>query len=699
MMDDISKRIMEGNRLLASAALFRSLHDENMDQQDILAKFITASVHINNLNTFDSREISTLINTDFGFEIPEAVVRSCIRRKLKLEISSVPASRNRFQKTQNFSAPIELQEQLKEAQRTQDSLAQKLVTYVEGVVCKHLEPRERDILISDFYEHVKGTTKPGANAAHIGLFIIKLGEQSELDVLEKAKQGLIICEGLRYSTEGGNGANLSADLHVYLDMEILFSATGLHGQMRKEIFRDFHELAKDINRRPGKKSPGKIKFRYFDDTKLDIDKYFAAAISIVGGRERLNPNRDAMNSIIEGCRSRFDVMLKEESFWRQVEELGITPDNESNYLDNHDYNIESGNLLTELSRTLRCDEEMASFVLSKFSKINYIRKGRSSPPLESVRAIFLSGKSAVRQAGYLTELYDNSDRFIPYSTDLDFMTTWLWSKLGRAFGKNQSTPIAFSIVNKTRLVLSAQLGVRVSDEYDRLREEMADEATANGRREEISRVLAKLRCIKISPEEVGSNDADLGFLFEDDLVSRAAEEHRTLLARAELAEIEKHAHAKERAERQKLEEDYNALQIANQKVLASLQHRATIDARDTRRKSLLPKFQKVTRYEMGIRALYWAVAPTLLFLVILKIVAPSDTVLAITGTAVTVLLPLFTVLFTFRSRLDRFCFSFRRKSARAWRCDRRQELAPPDSVKGSSSLVGSSSSQQELSDQ
>ncbi|WP_144410887.1 hypothetical protein [Xanthomonas arboricola] len=234
-MEDISKSIMEGNLLLASAAVFRSLHDQNLDQRDILAKFITASVHLNNLKIFDSRKIAVAMTADFGFDIPEAVIRSCIRKKLKSSFEPTGVARNQFQITQNFVAPSELEGKFKDAQRTQELLTHKLIAYVEGTVGRQLQQSERDVLVRDFYEHVKGNTRPGINATYIGLFIIGLKEQSELDVLEQAKQGLVIYEGLRYNSEGAN-ASLNNDLYIYLDTEILFSAAGLHGQMRKDFF-------------------------------------------------------------------------------------------------------------------------------------------------------------------------------------------------------------------------------------------------------------------------------------------------------------------------------------------------------------------------------------------------------------------------------------------------------------------------------
>ena len=74
-MDLIKKNNMENNRLLASAALFRSMYSEELDQYDVLGEFIKAIVTLKNLYTFDVPTCTALLKEDFGFAIPDAVVR------------------------------------------------------------------------------------------------------------------------------------------------------------------------------------------------------------------------------------------------------------------------------------------------------------------------------------------------------------------------------------------------------------------------------------------------------------------------------------------------------------------------------------------------------------------------------------------------------------------------------------------------
>ncbi|WP_144410886.1 hypothetical protein [Xanthomonas arboricola] len=436
---------------------------------------------------------------------------------------------------------------------------------------------------------------------------------------------------------------------------------------------DFYNLAKDLSRKSTKKSPGKIKFRYFDDTKLEVEKYFWSARAIVEGRERLNPSRDAMVNIVSGCRSKSDVTDREQSFWMSLERLGIEKDNERGYLAEHAFNIESVDSRSYLAGEMGCDQDLAGSILSKFSRINYLRKGHSDPPVESVGAIFLSGKNLMRQASFMADFYFKRDRFVPYSTDLDFITTWLWSKLGRAFGQNHVTPIAFSVVNRTRIVLSSQLGARISDEYDRLKAEIADESVGETRKEEIARALARLKSIKVLPEDIGGDNAELAFLFEDDLVARAAEEHLSLIERVEYAKKVELDRAKEQEENKKLQEEFAALYRQSVQDKAELLRIEKVDARRARREILAPDFKGIVRLTLIVRLLYWTVPSVLSACLLFKLVSPADTPIGILGTALGALIPTFGLLSACKSKLNSVCLKIKWRGVRSWRPRRRHE--------------------------
>ena len=74
---------MKDTRLLASAALFRELYDNDKDIYDVISEFIRASILLNSNWSFNATECAHDLETTFGFQIPDAVINTCLRNRLK----------------------------------------------------------------------------------------------------------------------------------------------------------------------------------------------------------------------------------------------------------------------------------------------------------------------------------------------------------------------------------------------------------------------------------------------------------------------------------------------------------------------------------------------------------------------------------------------------------------------------------------
>ncbi len=74
---------MKDQRLLASAALFRELYDNNKDIYDVISEFIRASILLNSTWSFDATKCTQDLETTFGFQIPDAVIKTCLKNRLK----------------------------------------------------------------------------------------------------------------------------------------------------------------------------------------------------------------------------------------------------------------------------------------------------------------------------------------------------------------------------------------------------------------------------------------------------------------------------------------------------------------------------------------------------------------------------------------------------------------------------------------
>ena len=74
---------MKEVNLLSSAAVLRALYDNKKDIYDVIAEFIRASIKQKSIRVFDSMECTELLLSEFGFRIPEAIVKSCLKNRLK----------------------------------------------------------------------------------------------------------------------------------------------------------------------------------------------------------------------------------------------------------------------------------------------------------------------------------------------------------------------------------------------------------------------------------------------------------------------------------------------------------------------------------------------------------------------------------------------------------------------------------------
>jgi hypothetical protein len=630
----LKKSNMDNHRLLASAALFRGMYSQKLDQYDVLADFIKATVTLHNLHTFDVTMCTAFLKQDFGFDIPEAVVRNCMKSKLKQQFRRIPGGPD-WERLDGFSPSPRLEHSFAESHRAQEGLTRELIRHAEEQCKRMLTEDEKAKLTDDFIAHLKGAPRQNQNFPYIGHFILSLEKDSTAkQILEDTRQGLILFDGLRYSAEH-RGANLTTNLTIFVDTEILFSAVGYHGELRQQLFQDFLSLVTDVNEK-AKKNDGKIFLRYFDETDREVQNYFDAAIAIVEKQARLEPNKQAMRSIVNGCAGGADVIAKKVRFMNQLATFKIRKEEDRNYYDPPTYNIESQSSVAALINELGCDPDRAAQVLKQFSRINFLRRGESKTHLEVAGFIQLSDKNLTRSAAFSRTVCDLSGKTVPFATDLDYMTERLWFKLNRGFSTSGPVLATFDVVARTRIVLSSQLANKVADEYQRLVEEhkktrstMTDELLAQF----VSELMSKLR----QPEEVTNDSLDLAFLADDDFVSHAVAAHSALtLAAAEGREVKtKLVELREQSEleRNELQRQLTEMQQIQDQMKVAQQWK---DARHRRRERNRPYVYRAAFACAAADFLYWVVPILVVCAVIHVLKTDADSRLAEFGTYFTV---------------------------------------------------------------
>jgi len=527
----IKNNYMEDQRLLASVALFRKLYDNKKDAYDVLAEFLRASININRLWTFTVEECSAHLTLSFGFRIPSAVLKSCLRRRLKDEVilsHGIYTATEKFQKSENLQSEIAF------AQIEQEQTIQKLVDFVADLVGSKLSLVDDEKLRDDFHKFFLGGLSPGKNHVYISQFILKNSNDIVFtEKLNHLEEGLILYQGIGYSASTGPTNSWRASFTIYLDTELLFWAAGYDGALFEKIFKEFIDLVREMNL----KTSGDVKLavKYFPETKREVDSLFGAAEHIVAGGSLLDPSRTAMQHILKGCGTRSDVVTKKGNFFASLAKFKIHEEVERNYYEPAIFNCESIDILERLaSEYSEIAPEKIANCLKFFTKINYLRRGISNTGLEQSVAILVSGKKLSRNLAFHPSILQ-AESAIPFSTDLEYLTERLWFKLGKGFGGDAKTPAAFDVVARAQLIISTQISSKVSNDFRSL---ISKVGTGEMSINEASYIVSELKSRSVKPEELNAENIEgVSEYLDIDSIEAGVRNIRLLEGKAEELEV------------------------------------------------------------------------------------------------------------------------------------------------------------------
>lgn len=508
----IRTSFMEDQRLLASVALFRKLYDNKKDSYDVLAEFLRASINIKSLWRFTVEDCSEALKTSFGFQIPSAVLKSCLRRRLKDEVE---LAHGVFTVTEKFQRSEDLEVEIASAQSEQERIIQQLVGFASKLNGRVFSTTEEEQLRDDFHQYFLGGLKPGKNHICISQFIISKSDDADFtEKLNNLEEGLILYQGIEYSPEAGEVNSWRAEYTIYLDTEILFWANGYDGALFESIFKEFIDLVREMNLKAAEGA--KINLKYFPEAKQEIDSIFKAGEHILAGRRLSDPSRTAMKHLLNGCATPSDVIEKKGKFYALLSRYRIYEEVDRNYYEPSEYNCESIDLVERLAKEFsETPREKIENSLKYFTKINYLRKGVSNKGLEQSKAILVSGKNISRQLAFHPSVLQ-LEGAIPYSTDIEYLTERLWFKLGKGFGGGRKTPVAFDVVARAQVIISTQIGSKISGEFKSLIAKVeSGEMSAN----DASFIVSDLKNRPVKPEELNADSLEeyTNFLHADSI--------------------------------------------------------------------------------------------------------------------------------------------------------------------------------------
>ena len=494
--------------ILASFSTMKSLVDAQQYQSpyQILAEFIQYIIIKSNLHSFTAIEMKNRLFEVFGFDIPEAVVRTTVRGL-------------QFVKTENriyHVNPIELKdnsafEEMKAvAEANNTDIIDLLIAFAQET-----DPSSAiwaDALTQEFIAYLlddQQSTAAGKYTDLIGRFILKNESDEKIQSAWTAiREGSILYIGLNHNiSETGS---LRKPLTLFLGTEVLFSLYGYNGEIYKQLAQDLYDQIKAAN--VGTK---RITLRYFSEVKKEIDDFFASAELIVDGKQLLF-DTVAMKAIINGCSTAGDVKVKKADFFHVLQcSYGIMEDDRSSYYENTDdqYNLES----------LSVDPQQYDSI--KFiSHINKLRKGRIYPyDLDAEYLIVTNSGITLRASREQVERVMKEqavDSACDYAVSVERLTNILWYKLGNGLGRKEY-PNNVNAVLKARMLLASKISQNISKLYMETRAQYRAGVITE---DQLASRIITLRKKPITPEELTAETIEDSLDFSLEYLTRYEEE-------------------------------------------------------------------------------------------------------------------------------------------------------------------------------
>lgn len=518
---------MIDRKLIASVALFRELYDKNRDIYDVIAALLKAAIVFERKWAFNTTDASHLLESTFGFQIPEAAVKTTLRNRLKTA-QGIVTFENGIYSVVSEKIPDThlLEEELTSTRNKQNRIMDDLITYIEKHSKHPVDNHERQAIQDSFAAFLLDNDIPRRHSSFISSFIIeKQSEERFQELLNAVREGFVLYDGIRYSSDLNNLGLGGSGLTIYLDTEHLFNAAGFNGELYRQLFDDFYKLVREANK-ARKKS---ITLKYFAESSEEIERFFHVAERILRGEAALNPSKAAMLAIVTGSKTSSDILQKKSYLFAELKRRRITLEDRTDFYDESEYVVEGASLIGDLKQEAKdsqrsFDRDACIDTLEMFTKINRLRCGSNNGPFESIGYILLSGKSYTHYLAF-HPLIRQGPNMVPFATDLDFVTNRLWFILEKGLSKDVLPPRSMNVVAKAQVVLSSQINNSVSEQYEKMNKRIADGSMTI---EEAQYLNHELRSKAAKPEEITADSLDdrMQFLVHGDFETYLREKSR-----------------------------------------------------------------------------------------------------------------------------------------------------------------------------
>lgn len=478
----MNKKISDSN-LLASLAVFRQLQESGKSINDILNEFIVDIIKTNGLYSFSSKEVNSLLNETYDFQIPDAVVALSLKKIDALTNKNGLFTINDSSKLDSFN--IEKQKNLNSEKHI--LLISQLHEYIELKNNKKLSDKDKNDIEHALSNFILDNRVDNGYSDFISAFIIENKNNVEfINTWDTIREGVVLYTGLKYNP------NLqtkiwNTNLTIYVNMEIIFHFAGYNGTLYKTLIDDLYLLIKEINAKQKY-----IHLKYLPETKNEIESFFYSAENIInkGSTAIVRP---AMRDIINGCKCSADILIKKEKLFVLLSTSGIIEENVEDIYgaQNHKFNITTNTLFKKYKEI-----EDVENITKKLNYISIKRGEREQNNFENIGYILLTEARNINLVAWDETVKEQGQ--VPLATNMQFLTNKFWFKLNKGFGQ-KDCPISFKITTRAQILLSSHLTEKIRNSYLELQQQINNGSIT----EDIAlKVLCELKTRSKLPEEL-----------------------------------------------------------------------------------------------------------------------------------------------------------------------------------------------------
>ena len=188
--------IRNNSQCLASLAVFREIYDSEKDTYGIIASFLNETIISHGKHQFSLSEIHKLINTSYDFNLPEAIIKTSLKRLRYLNKASGIYTVDNFQDLKKTN----INQRREHIQKSNDKIINEIYIYIEKQLNKKLDGNEKVKIINSFCSFLLDESISDHYSEFISSYVIINKEQPHfIESLNLIKEGVVLYTGIKYN--------------------------------------------------------------------------------------------------------------------------------------------------------------------------------------------------------------------------------------------------------------------------------------------------------------------------------------------------------------------------------------------------------------------------------------------------------------------------------------------------------------------